>query len=128
MELSGLRDLCLSSDDASAHIPHAVPRWARLVSDVYNHAYQNSDFSPYSGQQHESISKNLQAAAINKMVTGNRGELGKYILTYPTSKRLSALRTLENRIYKNYESMANKIIKEYGDQMLASQGHSVSAE
>jgi len=66
-ELGGLRDICLPATDPSATITTAVPRWARLVSDVYNHAYQNSDYSPYSGQQQESISKNLQASAVNKM-------------------------------------------------------------
>lgn len=128
LDITSLRDLCLPSFDPASDIKKAVPRWARLVSDVYNHAYQNSDFSPYSGQQHESISKNLQAAAINKMVTGNRGELGKYALTYPTSKRLRALGTLENRIYRNYESIANNLIKEFGDQMLQGQGITLNAE
>jgi hypothetical protein len=42
-----------------------------MFSDVYNHAYMNFDFSPYQGQQQEAISQNLQAAAVNKMVTGN---------------------------------------------------------
>mmetsp|Transcript_114993 Transcript_114993/g.199427 ORF Transcript_114993/g.199427 Transcript_114993/m.199427 type:complete len:726 (-) Transcript_114993:87-2264(-) len=117
MDLSNLRDLCLPNTDSSADIPTARPRWARLVSDVYNHAYQNSDYSPYSGQQHESISKNLQASAINKMVVANRGELGRSILPEDTYKRLKALRTLEDKVYKNYESLANKIIKKIGSEM-----------
>lgn len=117
LDLTALRDTCLPATDPSATISAAMPRWARLVSDVYNHAYQNSDYSPYSGQQHERISKNLQASAINKMEVGNRGELGKSILPRETSQRLAYLRRLEDRIYKNYESLANKIIKSIGGQM-----------
>merc|ERR1719440_1930750 len=117
MDITKLRDLCRPSNDPDAHIKNAVPRWARLVSDVYNHAYQNSDFSPYSGQQFESISKNLQASAVNKMVVGNRGELGKSILTSETYHKLRSLRSLEDKIYKNYEALANKIIKELGGKM-----------
>jgi len=116
-DLGSLRELCRPSNDQEADIKHAVPRWARLVSDVYNHAYQNSDFSPYSGQQHDSISQNLQASAINKMVTGNRGELGKSQLTHAASKRVKELQALEDRIYKNYEALANKIIVKVGDKM-----------
>merc|ERR1712113_1685 len=101
MDLSGLRALCLPSSDASADIVNAVPRYAKLFSDVYNHAYMNSDFSPYSGQQQESISQNLQASAINKMVTGNRGELGKSLLTREMTTRINQLQTLEDAIYKN---------------------------
>jgi len=128
LDITNLRDVCRPSFDPESDIKKAVPRWARLVSDVYNHAYQNSDFSPYSGQQHESISKNLQASAINKMVTGNRGELGRYLLTFETSKRLRALRTMENRLYRNYESMANKIIEKHGKEMLDGQGITIGAE
>merc|ERR1719316_495602 len=117
LDLSGLRDICLPATDPSATIATAVPRWARLVSDVYNHAYQNSDYSPYSGQQQESISQNLQASAINKMVTGNRGELGRRILTREATERIAQLQALEDTIYKNYEALANKIIKTVGHQM-----------
>lgn len=117
MDLSSLRDLCLPSSDASADIPNAQPRWAKLVSDVYNHAYQNSDFSPYSGQQHEKISKNLQASAINKMITGNRGELGKNALPNEMKNQIKKLQKLEDKIYKTYESLANKIIKKLGNSM-----------
>lgn len=116
-DLGGLRELCRPSNDPDAHIKNAEPRRARLVSDVYNHAYQNSDFSPYSGQQQESISRNLQASAINKMVTGNRGELGKSLLTREMTARINQLQTLEDTIYKNYEALANKIIKTVGHQM-----------
>lgn len=116
-DLSSLRDLCLPATDPSADITTSNPRWARLVSDVYTHSYMNSDFSPYSGQQHESISKNMQTSAVNKMVTGNRGELGQSILTAEQYSRIRQLQTLEDRIYKNYESIANKIINTVGDQM-----------
>mmetsp|Transcript_77555 Transcript_77555/g.147501 ORF Transcript_77555/g.147501 Transcript_77555/m.147501 type:complete len:1011 (-) Transcript_77555:98-3130(-) len=116
-DLSGLRDTCLPATDPSAVISSSKPKWARLVSDVYNHAYQNSDYSPYSGQQQDLISKNLQASAINKMVTGNRGELGKSILPKDKYHTLRSLRRLESRIYKNYESLANKVIKSIGDKM-----------
>merc|ERR1719389_1233937 len=103
LELAHLRDICLPGFDESQNIPKALPRWARLVSDVYNHAYQNSDFSPYSGQQHESISKNLQAACINKMVTGDRGQLGKGAVPSDAKKMIEKLQKLEDTIYKNYE-------------------------
>jgi hypothetical protein len=117
MDLSGLRALCLPSSDASQHIQNAVPQWANLFSDVYNHAYQNSDFSPYSGQQHDQISANLQASAVNKMVTGNRGELGKNSIPQETKNKIKELQKSENKVYKRYESLANNIIKRLGDQM-----------
>jgi hypothetical protein len=117
INLQPLRDLCLSSDDASANIQNALPRKARMFSDVYNHAYQNSDFSPYHGQQPESISKNLQASAVNKMIVGNRGELGKARLPNDMKNKLNQLQKLENKVYKAYETLANKIIKRLGNQM-----------
>jgi len=117
LDLNGLRDLCLPATDPSATITSAEPRWARLVSDVFNHAYQNSDYSPYSGQQQELISKNLQASAVNKMVTGNRGELGKAILTREQGRMLSYLQKQEDRVYKTYEALANNIIKRLGSRM-----------
>jgi len=111
LDLNVLRDLCMSSADPSANIATAVPRWARLVSDLYTHAYLNSDYSPYSGQQHEGISKNMQASAINKMWSGNRGELGASILPSETKTRIAQLDSLEGRTYKRYESMANRLIR-----------------
>merc|ERR1712048_560384 len=117
MDLSSLRDLCLPSSDASADIPNAQPRWARLVSDVYNHAYQNSDYSPYSGQQQESISKNLQAACVLKMVTGNRGELGRKIVPDDAEDILDDLHDEEEDLYQKYEEYANKIIDKVGGEM-----------
>jgi len=117
LNLEPLRDMCLSSADASANIQTAVPRWANMWSDVYNHAYMNSDFSPYQGQQHESISKNLQASIINKMIVGNRGELGKARLPNAMKNKLNQLQNLENKVYKAYESLANKVINKLGNQM-----------
>jgi len=111
IDMGKLRDLCLPNTDASADIAVSVPRWAKLVSDVYTHAYLNSDYSPYSGQQHESISKNMQASCVNKMWAANHGELGKSILPSATKSRLDKLETLEDRIYKRYERAANSIIK-----------------
>jgi hypothetical protein len=104
------RTLCLPSNDPSAHITTAVPRIAKMFSDVYNHAYMNSDFSPYQGQQQEAISQNLQAAAVNKMVTGNRGELGKAAIPNAMKQSIKRLANLENKVYKAYEAIANKII------------------
>jgi len=112
MDLSGLRELCLPSGDASSNIATAEPQWAILYSDVYSHSYQNSDFSAYSGQQHDKISRNLQAAAVNKMVTGNRGELGKAALPQATKNEINRLAKLENTVYKRYESYANNLIKQ----------------
>jgi len=111
LDIGRLRDLCLPNTDLSADIAVSVPRWGRLVSDVYTHAYLNSDYSPYSGQQHESISKNMQASCVNKMWAANHGELGKSILPSATKQRLDKLETLEDRIYKSYESMTNRLIK-----------------
>merc|ERR1711972_676859 len=127
MDLSGLRTLCLPSSDASADILSAVPRYAKLFSDVYNHAYMNSDFSPYQGQQHESISQNLQASAINKMVTGNRGELGKSAIPDAMKNKLKQLQNLEDKTYKRYESLSNKIIKRIGEQQMKETGTVVAS-
>jgi len=104
------RDVCLPSTDASANILTAVPRNARQVSDVYNHAYQNSDFSPYSGQQQEAISKNMQAACVVRMVVGNRGELGKEILGRELSNLRNNLNNKVNNLVAKYEQITNKII------------------
>jgi hypothetical protein len=111
------RDTCLSSGDPSVHIPNAVPRHAKLISDVYNHAYQNSDFSPYSGQQHEEISRNLQAACILQMVPGNRGELGKSLLRNNETRLLKRTRSRVNSLIKRYESIANSLINLVGFRM-----------
>jgi len=128
MDMGSLRGLCLSTADPSATIHNAVPRWARLVSDVYTHAYMNSNQSPYSGQQHEFISQNLQASAINKMVSGNRGELGASILTNEQATRINQLASLEDTIYKNYESLANSLIKRLGNKMANSATFDIDGE
>merc|ERR1719331_1716318 len=75
-----------------------------------NHAYQNSNYSPYSGQQHGEISRNLQAAAVVHMTSGNRGELGKNAIPKAQKQTLKALNKAVNNIYKNYEKVANKVI------------------
>jgi hypothetical protein len=72
-DLDKLRPLCLSRADPTSHHTNAVLYKASLSSDVYNHAYQNSDFSPYAGQQPQHISQNLQAACILKMTANNFG-------------------------------------------------------
>lgn len=119
VDISNLRQLCRPSTDPDANFPNALPRKARLISDVFNHAYQNSDFSPYSGQQPESISQNLQAAALLKMTSGNRGELGKALLQQNRT-RSDFQKRLDNAVkqaIKNYEKVANAIILKIGDQM-----------
>lgn len=102
------------SEDDDPNIPTATPYKARLVSDVYNHAYQNKDYSPYSGQQCTEISKNLQASCVLKMLPANRGELGQRALLKDNRDGFFAARALDRKakhLYKKYESMANSIIK-----------------
>jgi len=115
------RDICLPSTDPSADIPTAVPRAARLVSDVFNHAYQNSDYSPYSGQQPEAISRNLQASAIISMIPANQGELGKALLQQkqPNVANFAAqLRNKVDALVQKYEGLTNKIIAQIGDKVM----------
>jgi len=114
-DLTNLRELCLPSSDPTVHHTSAVPRMARLVSDQYNHAYQNSDYSPYHGQQQELISRNLQASCFVFMAVGNRGELGKSILTNEQKNMLNKVRKIATRTVRRYEGIANKIIKQVGD-------------
>ena len=110
---------CLPSNEAAlANIANAVPRHARMVSDQFTHAYMNSNQSPYSGQQPEAISRNMQASCILKMVSGNRGELGKRKL----AKDNRAARNFQRRIAKkvhhlirHYEGITNTIISAVGD-------------
>merc|ERR1712076_326901 len=83
---------------------------AVLHSDVANHAFQNSNYSPYSGQQHDEISRNLQAAAVIHMTTGNRGELGKNSIPNDVKARLNQLNNKVNNLYQAYEKVANKVI------------------
>ncbi len=103
------RDICLPTTDTSSNVISSVPRFARLVSDQFNHAYQNSDFSPYSGQQHESISRNLQAATILRMTAANGGELGKSILSEEDNKFIQNLIAKVNKVVQKYEQTANNI-------------------
>lgn len=113
LNLQPLRDLCLKRNDPEANVANAIPRKARQISDVFNHAYQNSDYSPYSGQQPEAISRNLQASAILKMVTGNRGELGKALLAKenPAAAKLQkALEQKAKNVVAKLEGITNKII------------------
>lgn len=106
-------DICLDASKGQSDIKNAVAYFPRLISDQYNHAYQNSDYSPYSGQQPLDISKNLQAAAILSMVTGNFGELGKAYMAKnnPTAAALAAkLETKQKNLIKQYEGITNNII------------------
>ena len=102
-------EVCLSTINNSSNILSAVPRFARLVSDQFNHAYQNSNYSPYSGQQHESISKNLQAATILRMTAANGGELGKSIINKENKKFIERLINNVNNVVEKYENTANRI-------------------
>lgn len=114
-----LKQICRPSNDPGAHYKTSNPRWARLVSDVFNHAYQNSDFSPYSGQQPEEISQNLQASAILKMTVGNRGELGKTLFA-KNGKGAQLAKNLDKKareLIRVYESITNQIISAIGKNM-----------
>ena len=102
-------DVCLSTINSTSNILSAIPRFARLVSDQFNHAYQNSNYSPYSGQQHESISKNLQAATILRMTAANGGELGKSIINRDNKKFIEILINNVNNVVEKYENTANRI-------------------
>jgi hypothetical protein len=102
-------EVCVSTSNNSTNILKSEPRYARLVSDQFNHAYQNSDFSPYSGQQHESISKNLQASTILKMTAANAGELGRSLLSNSDKTFIQNLITKVDNVIIKYETEANKI-------------------
>lgn len=121
VDLNNLKhDLCLPSFHADAHIKDAKPRLARHVSDQFNHAYQNSDFSPYSGQQPEAISRNLQASCILKMWPANRGELGKQALLADNKKGFKFQRSLDRKakkLVKKYEDIANSLIGMFEEAM-----------
>jgi len=113
-------DVCLPTTHVTSTTISAVPRFARLVSDQFNHAYQNSDFSPYSGQQHELISRNLQAATILRMTAANGGELGKSILTSENKKFIETLINNVNKVVQKYEKAANNIFNSIKNQYAAS--------
>ena len=111
MDLSKLkRETCLSAQDPNSNYQKTQIQIAVLHSDVANHAYQNSNYSPYSGQQHGEISRNMQAAAVVHMTSGNRGELGKNAIPKAQKQTLQALNNAVNKIYKAYEKVANKVI------------------
>ena len=110
MDLSKLkRETCMSAQDPHANFAKTQIQRAVLHSDQANHAYQNSNYSPYSGQQHGEISRNLQAAAVVHMTAGNRGELGRNSLNTIKATQ-GRLHKKVNKIYKAYEKIANKVI------------------
>lgn len=109
-------DICLPTTSTSSHISLAKPRFARLVSDQFNHAYQNSDYSPYSGQQHESISKNLQSAIILHMIASNGGELGKSLFNNDDINFINNLIQKVSYIVNKYETEANNIFNKIKDK------------
>lgn len=111
-DLNKLRRLCLPRGRTEAAHTNAVIYEARLSSDVYNHAFQNSDFSPYAGQQPLLISQNLQASAILKMTVGNFGELGKrYMQQFPEARKYANKLDKKARdLIRLYETMTNAII------------------
>lgn len=118
------RYLCTSSADPNIDIKTSQPQEARLVSDLFNHAYQNSDFSPYSGQQPHDISRNLQASVILKMVPANRGELGKAYLKSTKEGRAAASAAKKadkkaRNLVRLYESITNQLISAVMEQKKA---------
>jgi LysM repeat protein len=110
------RDVCLPTTSEQSHKISAIPRYARLVSDQFNHAYQNSDYSPYSGQQHELISRNLQSASILRMTAANGGELGNSILNDDDKKYINTLISNVNKIVQKYEVAANNVFNKIKNQ------------
>jgi hypothetical protein len=121
-DLKSLRRLCLPRSDPGNEADHrsAVVYKARLSSDVYNHAYQNSDFSPYAGQQPQFISQNLQASCILKMTVGNFGELGKQYMQKTASIARQYAKRLDKKardLIRRYEVISNSMIKHIEDQV-----------
>jgi hypothetical protein len=120
MDMSALRDLCLPNDLAERHHTNAVPHFARLSSDQWCHAYMNSDYSPYHGQQCQLISKNMQASTIASMLPGNRGELGKQALLQDNRAGFNFQRSLnrkQKQLVRQYENIADSLIDLVGDNM-----------
>jgi len=108
------RKICLPRSDPSAHWTTSNPQEARLVSDQWNWAYQNSDYSPYAGQQPKYISRNLQAAVVIEMLPGNRGSLGLHALYRDNRKGFKVQRQLLRKARKvkhEYEKTADAIIQ-----------------
>ena len=114
------QDVCLPTTDKSSNYDLAIPRFARLVSDQFNHAYQNSDYSPYSGQQHEMISRNMQAATILRMTAANGGELGQSILSAEDKEYIANLIAKVNNVVAKYETTANSIFNKIKNQFSTS--------
>lgn len=113
-DLNRLRRLCLPGSANEADHTRAVVYKARLTSDQYNHAYQNSDFSPYAGQQPQFISQNMQASCILKMAVGNFGELGKQYMqkTAPEARQYAnKLDKKARNLIRVYETATNSIIE-----------------
>lgn len=109
-----LRRLCLPRSEGTADIRNARLFKARLSSDQYNHAYQNSDFSPYAGQQPKHISANMQASCILKMATGNFGELGKQYMNRVAPQARWYAKKLDKKargLVRIYETATNAIIE-----------------
>lgn len=104
------RETCLSAQDPNANYKNTLPQRGILHSDVANHAYQNSNYSPYSGQQHSEISRTMQAAAVIHMTSANRGELGKNNIPNAIKQTAKQLNKQVNKLYKAYEKVANKVI------------------
>lgn len=112
--LQKLRPLCLPKSDPDKNHKTAVVYKARLSSDQYNHAYQNSDFSPYAGQQCDHISRNLQASCILKMAVGNFGELGKHYIQKTAPEARNHAKKLDKKaraLIRVYETTTNSIIE-----------------
>lgn len=106
-------EVCLPSSDPSANIVKSIPQKPRLSSDVFNHAFQNSDFSPYHGQNPTKISKQMQASCLLKMVPGNRGELGKRYFGKMNRNGARAAKKADKKargLIKFYETITNRII------------------
>jgi len=120
MDISALRDLCLPNNLDERHHTNAIPYFARLSSDQWNHAYMNSDYSPYHGQQCQLISKNMQASTIASMLPGNRGELGVRALIFDNRAGFNFQRSLnrkQKKLVKQYENIADSLIDLVGDNM-----------
>jgi len=108
------RKICLPRSDPSAHWTTSNPQQARLVSDQWNWAYQNNDYSPYAGQQPKIISRNLQAAVVVEMLPGNRGTLGVQALARDNRAGFRAQRQLlrkARKVKREFEKTADGIIQ-----------------
>jgi len=122
------RETCMPSTDPNANYAATTLQRAVLHSDVANHAYQNSDYSPYMGQQAGEISRTMQAAAVVHMTSGNRGELGKNMIPNQVKQLVKNLNKKVNNIYKNYEKVANKIIDDLSKAQKNGQNQQVGAQ